>query len=397
MKLINNKSIFTLALLLFSNSVFSKNTDKYPDFSWDTMPLYMHVWKQTSYTQAELEYLAGYPLITLEKVQGRKEGTIQQGTLKAARAIKEINANAKILYYKNIVIDWENSASKDLANITGGYLQTADGKYPVVNNRSKAKFFDISKVEVRKWWLKDAKEMLSDSSIDGLFIDANIKVLIKNYFANAKKLGKDKAQDLIQGYHALLTDINAEFRDDNIILANILRARFEQSGLEYMEYFDGSYFEAFEHNVGGITKPDYLVKGIEAGQTAARNGKILAFTAGLGEVIKKDSSGIGLDEAREKIDSFEQVQQRLDYLTAIFLVMAEKYSYFYPHDGYGVQVNRKGQQMNRAWLHTFPLLKKRLGAPLAPAKKDGYVFTRQFKYCSVYLDVAAEKATLIWK
>ena len=213
MKLINNKSILILACLLFSNSVFSKNADKYPDFSWDTMPLYMHVWKQTSYTKAEIAYLAGYPLITLEKVQGRKEGTIQEGTLKAARAIKKINPKAKILYYKNIVIDWGNAASKDLPNILGGYLQTEDGDYPVVNNKSKAKFFDISKPEVHKWWIKDAQEMLSDPSIDGLFIDANIKVLVETYFANAKKLGKDKAQDLIQGYHALLTGINDEFRD----------------------------------------------------------------------------------------------------------------------------------------------------------------------------------------
>ncbi|MFT5002908.1 MAG: hypothetical protein ACI952_001256, partial [Flavobacteriales bacterium] len=269
--------------------------------------------------------------------------------------------------------------------------------YPVVNNRSKARFFDISNTEVHKWWLKDAKEMLSNSSIDGLFIDANIKVLIESYFSNAKKLGKDKAQDLIQGYHTLLNAINDEFRDNNIILANILRARFKQGGLEYMDYFDGSYFEAFEHNVGGISKADYLVKGIEAGQSAARNGKILAFTAGLGKAIKNDSSGIGLDEARKKIDNFDQVQQRLDYLTAIFLVMAEKYSYFYPHDGYGVQINRKGEQINNLWMHTFPLLKKRLGAPLGPAKRDGYVFTREFKYCSVYLNVEAEEATLLWK
>ena len=168
MKLINNKFIIILACVLFSNSVFANNADKYPEFSWDTMPLYMHVWKQTSYTQAELDYLATYPLITLEKVQGRKEGTIQQGTLKAARAIKEINPKAKILYYKNIVIDWENAASKELPNISGGYLQTDDGSYPVVNNRSKARFFDISNAEVHKWWLKDAKAMLADSSIDPL-------------------------------------------------------------------------------------------------------------------------------------------------------------------------------------------------------------------------------------
>jgi hypothetical protein len=374
-----------------------KTVGRLPEFSWDTMPLYMHVWKRTSYTEDEINYLAKYPLITLEKAQGTSTGTVQEGTLKAASEIKKINPNTKILYYKNIVIDWKSGASKALQNIPKGYLQASNGDYPVVNNNSKAKFFDISKNEVHQWWLKDAKAMLNDASIDGLFIDANIKVLIGSYFAKNKGLGKDKAQDIIEGYHKLLTTINDEFRQDNIILGNVIRARFDNAGLEYMQYFDGSYFENFELNVNGVSKPDYLVKGLEAGQKAAQKGKILAFTAGLGDSIEKDSSGIGLDEARHKINSIEFVQKRVDYLTAIFLIMAEKYSYFYPHDGLGVSFDRKGNQKNKTWLHTFPIFKNRLGTPKGPAQRSGYVFTREFEYCSVYLNVETEEATLKWK
>ncbi len=374
-----------------------KTVGRMPEFSWDTMPLYMHVWKKNSYTKDELKYLAKYPLITIEKAQGSREGTIQQGTLKAAREIKEINPNTKILYYKNIVIDWKSGASEALKNIPNGYLQKSNGDYPVVNQNSKAKFFDISKDEVHQWWLSDAKAMLDDPSIDGLFIDANIKVLIESYFAKGQGLGTKKAKDLIKGYHKLLTTINDEFRQDNLIIANIIRARFENAGLEYMQYFDGSYFENFELNVNGISKPDYLVKGLEAGQKAAQAGKILAFTAGLGDSLKKDSSGIGLDEARHKIGSIEQVQQRVEYLTAIFLTMAEEYSYFYPHDGLGVTTDKKGKYKNKTWMHTFPIFNKRLGAPKGPAKRDGYVFTREFEYCSVYLNVETEEATLKWK
>jgi len=397
MRKISIKEIFYIASLFFSSQVLAIKVDKLPEFSWDTMPLYMHVWKQTSYTEAEIEFLAKFPLLTLEKAQGQKEGTVQEGTLKAARAIKEVNPKSKILYYKNIVIDWNSGVSKELKTIPGGYLQALDGVYPVVNSNSKAKFFDISKEEVRQWWIKDAKSMLTDPSIDGVFIDANIKVLIGGYFGKGKKLGDAKSEALIDGYHKLLTGINNEFRDDNIILANILRARFENAGLEYMEYFDGSYFEAFEHNVGGVSKPDYVVKGIEAGQKSAQNGKILAFTAGLGKALAKDSSGIGLDEAREKLDSFDHVQKRLDYLMAIFLTMAEKYSYFFPTDGYGVTTDRKGNQRNRTWMYTFPAFNNRLGTPKGPAKRNGYVFTREFEYCSVYLNVETEEATLKWK
>lgn len=381
----------------FKTAAKVEKISKFPEFSWDTMPLYMHVWKRTSYTKAEIDYLAKYPLITFEKAQGTQHATVQEGTIEAARAVKKINPKTKILYYKNIVIDWNSGASEELKNIPNGYLQDSNGVYPVVNNNSKAKFFDISKKEIQQWWLKDAEAMLDDPSIDGLFIDANIKVLVKGYFANGKKLGKDKAENLITGYHELLTSINTEFSQKNLIIGNILRARFDNAGLEYMQYFDGSYFENFEHNVGGMSKPDYLVKGIEAGQKAAQNGKILAFTAGLGDSAKKDSSGIGLDETRHKIDSLNFVQKRVDYLTAIFLTMAEEYSYFYPHDGLGVTTDRKGNQRNKTWMQTFPIFNNRLGAPKGPAKRNGYVFTREYEYCSVYLNVETEEATLKWK
>ena len=65
--------------------------NKFPEFSWDHIPRYMHVWKQTSYTDGELEFLADFPLITFEKAQGTSEGSVQEGTLKAARAVLEIS------------------------------------------------------------------------------------------------------------------------------------------------------------------------------------------------------------------------------------------------------------------------------------------------------------------
>ena len=72
--------------------------NKYPEFSWGHIPRYMHVWKTSSYTNEELDYIAKFPLITFEKPQGTSEGSVQQGTLKAAQAIKSRNPKAKILY-----------------------------------------------------------------------------------------------------------------------------------------------------------------------------------------------------------------------------------------------------------------------------------------------------------
>ncbi|NQU40529.1 MAG: hypothetical protein HQ523_11295 [Lentisphaerae bacterium] len=369
---------------------------KYPEFSWDHIPKYMHLWKQTAFTEEELKHLAEYPLITFEKAQGiRDEASVQEGTLKAAAAVKAVNPKVKVLYYKNVIIDWFSGMSPELEKIDGGYLRNTEGEYPSLGGQ-KRKYFDISLPEVQDWWMKDATRMLSDPNIDGIFIDANIKVWVTPYFAKWNKMGEEKTRKIQEGYHQLMTRLNEEHRQDKIIFANILRARFEKGGLEFMDYFDGSYLENFEKNVEGVSRPDYIAKGIACAQKAARDGRIIALTMGMGKAMD-DSSGMGFDEVRSRIEDLESISNRLDYVTAIFLIIAEKYSYFHPHDGYGVYLDGKGRQRNRLWMKELPVFEKRLGPPKGPASKNGYIYTREFEYCSVWLDIENEKARLEWR
>jgi hypothetical protein len=39
----------------------------YPSFSWDRIPLYMHIRKAASYSDDEIAFLARFPLIAFEK------------------------------------------------------------------------------------------------------------------------------------------------------------------------------------------------------------------------------------------------------------------------------------------------------------------------------------------
>jgi hypothetical protein len=245
--------------------------------------------------------------------------------------------------------------------------------------------------------MRDATSMMADPAIDGLFVDANIKVLHPKFFAKWQKMGEEKGTAIQRGYDILLKRMNREIRPDSIIIANIIRARLENSGLDYLEHFDGSYLEGFERTADGVPLADYIAKGIAAAQQAARNGKIIAFTIGLGKALPKDSSGIGLDESRARIKDLAAVEERLSYATALFLVMAEKHSYFHPHAGYGVRVNPDGRQINRLWMLDLPIFQKRLGPPKGPAVKDGYIYTREFEHCSVWLDIENEKAKLTWR
>ena len=81
----------------------------------------------------------------------------------------------------------------------------------------------------------------------------------------------------------------------------------------------------------------------------------------------------------------------------MFIVIAEKHSYFYPHGGYVVRTTGKGKQINLAWMHTFPIFKKKLGPPKGPATRDGYIYTREFEHCSVWLDIENQTGKLTWR
>jgi hypothetical protein len=393
----NFKYPFLLVLLVTSlSSCKTQNitTDsvksKLPEFSWDRMPLYMHVRKANAFSNKEIKYLSKFPLITFEKTTGNKDsGSTEKGTIKAAKAVKKINPNAKILYYKNVVINWSTYEEDEvfLEKHPEAYLVDDKGKKALMANK-KTGFFDISQEQVRTYWLDHVTKMANNPVIDGLFLDANIKVLAPVFFKS--RVGLIKQKEIETGYLSMMKEVDERLGKDNILLANILRVRpeFKDAGREYLKFFTGSYLEGFEHENFGMTYEDYLAKGIETVQKTAREGKVIALSIGLGKALKNAKAGI--DDVRKRIDKNSNINKRLDYVLAIFLVCAEKNSYVYPHDGYGVK-------NSITWLKTFPQYEKKLGAPKGPALKDGYVYTRSFEHLDVWLDIKNKKAVLNWK
>ena len=134
---------------------------------------------------------------------------------------------------------------------------------------------------------------------------------------------------------------------------------------------------------------EYVAKGIETIQTAARQGRIIAFTMGMGKVKQ---TKMGIDEARAKINDDSRLQQRFKYALAVFLICAEKYSYFLPHDGYGVD-----RGASRLWMKELPEFSRPLGAPKGPAVKTGWTYRRDFEHASVMVDIKNEVAEIDWK
>lgn len=362
----------------------------FPEFSWDTMPLYMHVRKNTVFTPEEIRFLAKYPLITFEKTTGSTTfGSTEKGTIEAAKAVKKMNPKAKILYYKNVVINW-GSYNEDESFIKKNpdALLVNDKGQKVFMPNGNTGFFDLSKDYVRSYWLNHVKKETDSPYIDGVFLDANIKVLVPVFFDS--RVGAEKQKAIESGYFSMMEQLKTRLSGNRLMIANILRVRpeFKDVGREYLKYFDGSYIEGFEHQNFGMTYADYLAKGIEAVQKSAREGKVIAMSLGLGKGL--DGAVKGMDDIRQSVKLRDDLKERLDYVLAIFLVCAEKYSYVYPHDGYN-------SKTSAVWLKSFPQYEKKLGVPKGSAVRTGYIYKRSFEHLDVTLDIENKTAKLDWK
>ena len=176
------------------------------------------------------------------------------------------------------------------------------------------------------------------------------------------------------------------------MLANVLRVGIPDNGLEAIKQFDGSYIENFEGSGEKAAKQRYLAAGIEAFQKAAREGFMIAFTAGLSEMNTEegDLNPEKTDEIRKGLGKNDNYSKRFNYLLAMFLVCAEKRSYFLAHDGY--HAHRK----NKVWMKPQPELDRPLGAPKGPAVQEGYIYTREFAHAKVRLDIENEVGEIEW-
>ncbi len=166
------------------------------------------------------------------------------------------------------------------------------------------------------------------------------------------------------------------------------------SGLSYIKALDGSYIEGFEGAVG-MSREDYVAQGIRDFQTAARQGSIIAYTCGLGN-NQQDADETPRSAARNTNSAVNPVRRsgdaksRFNYQLAMFLICAEKYSYFDLKDGYDAKTSK-------IWMTHPADYDRPLGAPKGPAVRNGYTYTREFAHASVQLDIEKQTGDVVWK
>ena len=389
------KSIFTIFCALSisfiplqseERSHAEKDLKNRPSFSWNRLPLYAHVRKKIAYTPEEIEYLATFPLLTFEKSNGHEDsGSTEAGTLKAARAVKAINPETKILYYRNVFVHYQGyAANQSLEGMRRAFLRGERGEANLV--RGSVPAYDLSNRNLRKWWINAATEVCLDPAIDGIFLDGIVKVLEPSYLK--LEIGEKKKAEVLQGYSDLLAGTRKALGPDQLIVGNILRARFPDAGLEAMADVDGSYIEGFEGAVR-LSKKDYVAKGMAAFQKAARQGSLIAFTCKYGHNLQDADEAERSTEMKKEQADLDR-SERAVYLISMFLVCAEKYSYFQLHGGYDAL-------RSQTWMKHIPEYDRPLGAPKGPALRKGYTYSREFEYASVQLDIEKETAEILWR
>jgi hypothetical protein len=375
---LRNVAVFTLLLLALPAPLHAA-APRMPAFSWDTVPTGMPPRKRPPFTDEDYSRMARHYIV----VSGEAP--------ELAAQLKTFNADVAVVGYKNLVLHVQTTADPLFRDHPDWFLYDRQGK-PQLNGRAKFKrpMYDLRKPQVREYWLGDVERMLNHPLLDGMFLDAYAKVV--QYGPVKQSTGQDPPTDFIAGYRKMMDELlKRRAHTGKFVIGNFLRADKEDCAIpEVMKYLDGSYLEHFEKPPEGQSYEEYVAKGIQAVQQVAQTGKIILLR--LSALDDPDVVGNASDVAGSNGETWltPQVYENLEYKLAIFLICAERYSYF---SYYTPAPAKTSEEL----APDFPEFKKPLGPPKGPAVKNGFTYTRQFQYASVWLDLAKRQGRITWK
>lgn len=379
--------LFTILFIVTFFPGFSKS-DKYGlDFSWERIPVCLHLSNGDSdFTKSEIKYISKFPIICIEKNQAYKQyGSMEEGTLSAAKSIKKENKDCKVLFYFNSRIDYGTfyKHGSILEKKPEWAMKDKRGNLVTVQN-GRRKTYDITNPEVRKWWCDIAGKWTSDENIDGIFVDAVSQYVVQRK-ARENQFGKDRFKEIENSLHEMLTDLRKTLPEDKIVIGNFLRGRadlMDDFGMHFLDYTNGGMIEHFCDLLG--KSKESIANDIDIINRAAKQEKII--------VVKGWPSFNFTQQKSYKNTPQKELEERakndIIFPLACFLIGAGKYSYFCYSWGYGY---------NDGGMIDYPEFNKPLGKPLGNYKKNGWVYTRSFEHADVWVDIEKRKADIKWK
>ncbi len=382
----NRRSFLTSSLAAVANVPAGRL-----DFSWDTVPVYNHIGKSEDHFNAkEVELLARFPLVTIEKGQAVRKGvSCEEGIYRAAEQIKKVNPKTKVLFYLNAVIDWPGYAARQAFERNPRWaLRSKDGKEVLFKGR---KLFDCSVPEVREWWSGVCGQAMKSAPLDGVFLDAIPKIAMQEA-QNRREWGDAKYEAVEHGARELMRLTKKKIGKERILLFNGLRgdlSRWKDGGMRFLEHADAAMIEHFGGISGrdaqGRVKPDMMAADLRLMQQAAAKGKMI-FVKGWPEFTKTYPDTSKYPPSYD--EKVRHAREQITFPLAAFLAAAEPHCYF----GYSWMYRAQD-----GWLEWYPEYSKRLGPPQGPARQSGLRYTREFLHATIEVDLGREWARIDWR
>lgn len=364
----------------------------YPEFSWQTVPLYAHVGLGRGLTQEQYEFLAvHYDFITFtggeidREYRTNPDFSFETIVTEASAAVKRKNPEAKVIFY------WAGDFQKPHNRISNASVPEG-GMIEVKLNANKTDhIFDTTRKDVRDWWTGVAERAVTKHGCDGIFVDGGTAFRHGNHYE--KVLGKERNHELEQGMFQMLREAKERMGPASLVLLNPLHGfqggeKMEDAlGWRYLSVFDGAMIDDFDRAANVMSKrqgPEYIANTIRVMQEASKKGEIVIFKAWPGFTWWSDPELMKKSHAEQ----YAVAVKNLDFNLACFLAGAGENCYFCYTWG---------------WLPEFgtfdwyPEFDKPLGKPKGEAVREGWVFRREFEHASVFVDIEKRSGTIDWK
>jgi len=366
--------------LLLSALATVQAGEGFPPFTWDRVPVSAHLGIDDGMTPDQCKFLADhFNLITFTGGKVSRGGeSVEPNIAKAARAIKKLNPNAKVVFY------WA-AGPKPQWKISNATFP-ADGYLPVKRAGRMTREFDLSRKDVRDWWTDVAAKAVHEYSCDGIFVDG--ATAGRSGGPWERLFGKEKNAVLDAGMISMLKDAGKKVGPDKFILFNPLHG-YDQGvrsiGQEYLPVTDGAMIDDFDRaaNIKQQSK-EYMANTLEAMRKAAKDGKLIIFKAWPGFTWHFDP-----EMMKKPHDELHRVaSERITFPLACFLAAAEPNCYFCYSWGW------LGSMGTFDW---YPEFDKPLGPPKGEAIRKGWTYQREFAHASVFVDLDKKTAKIDWR
>ena len=176
----------TIMSLMVLN-VINVGGTKMPLFSWDTVPVFVHMCNASGpFNDSTMDYLTRFPMVTVEKGQGLNATNepyasqyAEEKIMDALKRVKQLNSSIITILYLNTVLDWTMYQMHQTMiqhpewwlKDEHGNVVRIEGDHHFPQPTDGMLVFDHSQQKVQEFWKSACLNWTASAYIDGCFAD----------------------------------------------------------------------------------------------------------------------------------------------------------------------------------------------------------------------------------